>query len=52
MRKVSAATTCSAAGDQYEGGNIRPSIEMGCKITIAHHHIDELWTLYSDLGTR
>jgi len=43
---------CKAAGEQYEGGTIRPSIEMGCRITITHHHIDELWAVYSDLGTR
>lgn len=43
---------CKAAGDQYEGGTIRPSIEMGCSLTLTRHHIDELWVLYSDLGTR
>jgi uncharacterized protein YecT (DUF1311 family) len=43
---------CKAAGDQYEGGTIRPSIEMSCSLTLTRHHIDELWVLYSDLGTR
>lgn len=43
---------CKAAGSQYEGGTIRPSVEMGCSITITQHHIDELWAIYSDLGTR
>jgi uncharacterized protein YecT (DUF1311 family) len=43
---------CNAAGDQYAGGTIRPSIEMDCRLTITRHHIDELWALYSDLGTR
>jgi uncharacterized protein YecT (DUF1311 family) len=43
---------CKAAGDQYEGGTIRPSIEMGCRITVTRHHVDELWVIYSDLGTR
>jgi uncharacterized protein YecT (DUF1311 family) len=43
---------CKAAGDQYEGGTIRPSIEMSCSLTLTRHHMDELWVLYSDLGTR
>ena len=42
---------CKAAGDEYAGGTIRPSIEMGCRLTITRHHIDELWDVYSDLGT-
>ena len=42
---------CKAAGDQYAGGTIRPSIEMTCRITIARHHMDELWAIYSDLDT-
>ena len=42
---------CKAAGDEYEGGTIRPSIEMGCRLTLTRHHIDELWDVYSDLGT-
>jgi uncharacterized protein YecT (DUF1311 family) len=41
-----------AAGDPYAGGTIRPSIEMGCRLTLTRHHIDELWDVYSDLGTR
>jgi uncharacterized protein YecT (DUF1311 family) len=43
---------CKAAGDEYAGGTIRPSIEMGCRLTITRHHINELWDVYSDLGTR
>ena len=42
---------CKAAGDEYAGGTIRPSIEMGCRLTLTRHHIDELWDVYSDLGT-
>jgi uncharacterized protein YecT (DUF1311 family) len=42
---------CSADGEQYEGGTMRPAVEMGCKISIARHHIDELWDIYNDLGT-
>jgi uncharacterized protein YecT (DUF1311 family) len=42
---------CKAAGDQYAGGTIRPSIGMTCRITIARHHMDELWAIYSDLDT-
>ena len=42
---------CNAAGSVYEGGTIRPSVEIGCKITLTHSHMDELWALYSDLGT-
>jgi uncharacterized protein YecT (DUF1311 family) len=44
-------SACHAAGAQYEGGTIRPSIEMGCILTLTRHHMDELWELYSDLGT-
>jgi uncharacterized protein YecT (DUF1311 family) len=44
-------SACHAAGAQYEGGTIRPSIEIGCSLTITRHHMDELWDLYSDLGT-
>ena len=43
---------CTAAGSIYEGGTIRPSIELGCRITVTQHHIDELWSLYNDEGTR
>ena len=43
---------CDADGAWNEGGTIRPSAEMGCKITLVRHHMDELWALYSDLGTR
>ena len=43
---------CHAAGAQYEGGTIRPSIEMGCSLKLTRHHMDELWDVYSDLGTR
>jgi len=43
---------CNAVGDQYDGGTIRPSMEMGCRITLTRHHMDELWDIYSDLGTR
>jgi uncharacterized protein YecT (DUF1311 family) len=42
---------CVAAGDQYAGGTIRPMIEIGCRITITRHHMDELWAVYSDVGT-
>jgi uncharacterized protein YecT (DUF1311 family) len=42
---------CDAAGDEYAGGSIRPSIELGCRISLTRHHIDELWDVYSDLGT-
>ena len=42
---------CNAAGSVYEGGTIRPSVELGCKITLTHSHMDELWSLYDDLGT-
>lgn len=44
-------SACHAAGTQYEGGTIRPSIEMSCSLTLTRHHMDELWELYSDLGT-
>lgn len=43
---------CKVDGDQYQGGSIRPSIEMSCQITVTRHHIDELWELYSNLGTQ
>lgn len=43
---------CTAAGGQFAGGTIRPSIEMGCRLTVTRHHMDELWAVYSDLGTR
>ena len=43
---------CNAAGLEYEGGSMQPSIELGCKLTITRHHMDELWDLYNDLGTR
>ena len=42
---------CGADGAQYEGGTIRPSVEMGCQITLVRSHMEELWRLYSDLGT-
>ena len=41
---------CTAAGSQYEGGSIRPSIEMQCTLTLTRHHMDELWELYSTTG--
>ena len=44
-------SACHAAGAQYEGGTIRPSIEMSCSLTVTRHHMDELWDLYSDIGT-
>ena len=43
---------CQADAAQYKGGTIQPSIEMGCRITIVRHHMDELWELYSNLGTQ
>jgi uncharacterized protein YecT (DUF1311 family) len=41
---------CNVAGLKYEAGTTRPSIEMGCRLTLTRHHMDELWTVYSDLG--
>lgn len=43
---------CNAAGDRWAGGTIRPSVVTGCRLTVTRHHIDELWAIYSDLGTR
>ncbi len=42
---------CTVAGSVFEGGTIRPSVELLCKITLTRHHMDGLWAVYHDLGT-
>lgn len=39
---------CKAAGQQYEGGSIRPMIESRCLTTLTEHRIAELKTVYED----
>lgn len=41
--------SCEAIRDVY-AGTIRTSIELGCRITLARHHMNELWAVYSEVG--
>ena len=41
--------SCEAAKNVY-AGTIRTSVELGCQITFARHHMNELWSVYSDVG--
>jgi hypothetical protein len=40
---------CEAARDVY-AGTIRTSMELGCRITLTRHHMNELWAVYSEVG--
>jgi uncharacterized protein YecT (DUF1311 family) len=37
---------CEAAGQQYEGGSIRPMVEANCRELVAKHRIEELKSAY------
>jgi uncharacterized protein YecT (DUF1311 family) len=42
---------CKAAGQQYQGGSIRPMIESDCLTTLTEHRIAELKTVYESPDT-
>jgi uncharacterized protein YecT (DUF1311 family) len=39
---------CSAAGQQYEGGSMRPMIQSQCLTTLTEHRIADLKSVYED----
>jgi uncharacterized protein YecT (DUF1311 family) len=39
---------CRAAGQQYEGGSMRPMIESQCLTTLTEHRIADLKSIYED----
>ena len=39
---------CKAAGQQYEGGSMRPMIESQCLTTVTVHRIADLKSIYED----
>ncbi len=39
---------CKAAGQQYEGGSMRPMIEWQCMTTLTEHRIADLKSIYED----
>jgi uncharacterized protein YecT (DUF1311 family) len=39
---------CRAAGQQYEGGSMRPMIQSQCLTTLTEHRIADLKSIYED----
>jgi uncharacterized protein YecT (DUF1311 family) len=39
---------CKAAGQQYEGGSMRPMIESQCLTALTEHRIADLKSVYED----
>jgi uncharacterized protein YecT (DUF1311 family) len=39
---------CRAAGQQYEGGSMRPMIQSQCLTTLTEHRIADLKSVYED----